>query len=198
MRPKVVIAILLLAGGLLGVIALISSAGRPSSPSPAVAGENPLPAAAVSNAPVETTPPTNPPPALVVSAAPAAGTNAAAAQDELVQQKIEQLEAWSRNSDVPSRDAILSELRNSPDRQIRAAALEAAIQFNDRSVVPSLKEIAEQTQNPDEKDAILEAIEYINLPSLTEYRAAHPPKDQPASPPKPASAPFHLIPGKSQ
>jgi hypothetical protein len=78
------------------------------------------------------------------------------------------------NNDVQSRDTILSELKNNPDKKIRAAALEAAIQFDDRSVVPPMQEIAAQTQDPEEKASILEAIDYINLPSLAEYMAAHP------------------------
>ena len=74
------------------------------------------------------------------------------------------------NNDDASRDAIWAELKN-PDKAIRKAALEAAIQFGDRSVVPRLKEIAGQTEDPAEKAAIQQAIDYINLPSLTERLA---------------------------
>jgi hypothetical protein len=59
-------------------------------------------------------------------------------------------------------------MRN-PDKAIRKGALEAAIQFGDRSVVPTLQDIAAQTDDPAEKAEILAAIDYINLPSLTEY-----------------------------
>jgi len=178
MRPKVVVVILLLAAGLLGVIALMSKALHPQSTTSADSGKVSL-AATVSNQPVEA-PASNPPPVVsvapvaVTNEAPAAGINDAAAHAQYVSQQIKELDALAMNNDVQSRDTILSELKNNPDKQIRAAALEAAIQFDDRSVVPPMQEIAAQTEDPDEKAAILEAIDYINLPSLSEYLAAHP------------------------
>jgi hypothetical protein len=155
----------------MGVIVLMSKALRPQSTSASADSGKVSPAVAASNNPVKA-PAINPPP--VVSAAPVAGTNAAAAHAQYVRQQIEKLQALSWNNDVQSRDTILSELKNNPDKTIRAAALEAAIQYDDRSVVPSLQEIAAQTQDPEEKAGILEAIDYINLPSLSEYLAAHP------------------------
>jgi hypothetical protein len=71
-------------------------------------------------------------------------------------------------NDTEARDIILSELDNS-DREIREGALEAAIQFSDRSVIPRLREAADRTSDATEKEAILAAIDYLNLPSLTEY-----------------------------
>ncbi len=178
MRPKVVVAILLLAAGLLGVIALASKALHPQSTASADGGKV-LPAAAVSNQPVETSA-INPPPVVSVAlvattnAAPAADTNDAAAHAQYVRRRIKELNALAMNNDEQSRDTILSELKNNPDKKIRAAAIEAAIQFDDRSVVPPMQEIAAQTQDPEEKAAILDAIDYINLPSVTEFMAAHP------------------------
>ena len=87
-----------------------------------------------------------------------------------VRQRAAELNALAMKNDSASRDAILAELQN-PDPQIRKAALEAAIQTGDRSVVPRLQEIAAQTEDAGEKAEILEAIEYINLPSLSEYLA---------------------------
>jgi hypothetical protein len=173
MRPKIVLVILLLAVGLLGLVALVSRNLHPRSTSPTstpVASGNVSPAATVSSNLVSP-PASNPPP---VVAAVKAGTNDAAAHAAYVERRIEELDALAMNNDAQSRDTILSELKNNPDKQIRAAALEAAIQFDDRSVVPPMQEIAAQTQDPEEKAAILKAIDYINLPSLTEYRAAHP------------------------
>jgi hypothetical protein len=188
MRPKIVVAILLLGAGLIGLIFLLSKPGpqsTASAPSPAAAasptaGSSPVTAsvAAVAGNPVAPTA-SNPPPAV---AATVVSTNDAEAHEKYVEKKIEELDAWSMNSDVKSRDAILSELKNNPDKTIRKAALEAAIQFNDRSVVPFMKDIAAQTQDPEEKTAILEAIDYINLPSLTEYMKAHPRPNTPAPP----------------
>jgi hypothetical protein len=196
MRTKVVVGILLLAVGLLGVIALVSKALHPQSTSPSgdranispIAVPVSMPGAASSNLVkdrvVNFQPLVNP--QAMVSAAPVVDTNAAAVHAEYVHQRIEELNALAMNDDVKSRDTILSELKNNPDKAIRAAALEAAIQFGDRSVVPQMQQIADETQDPEEKAKIVAAINYINLPSYTEYLAAHPdtaPPDAPQQPP---------------
>ena len=54
---------------------------------------------------------------------------------------------------------------------VRKAALNAVIQFNDRSAIPELQKIAEATVDPFEKVDILKAIDYIKLPSFTEMMA---------------------------
>jgi hypothetical protein len=114
----------------------------------------------------------------VVSPIPATGTNSGttnpsamsdAEREQFVHQRTMELNALAMKNDPVSRDAILDEMQN-PDKAIRKAALEASIQFGDCSVVPRLQEIAAQTEDTAEKAAILEAIDYINLPSLTEYR----------------------------
>jgi hypothetical protein len=92
------------------------------------------------------------------------------AHAEYVRKRVAELDTLSMNNDASSRDAILSELQNS-DRSIRSAALEAAIQFGDRSVLPRLQDVADGTEDPIEKAELLEAISYLNLPSLTEYLA---------------------------
>jgi len=194
MRPKVAVSILLLAVGLLGVMLwgskrlhsqLAVPAGGRTNVSPVV---SPLAAPKVSAGNLAEIPFTSISPA--VSAPPTADTNTAVAHAEYVRQRIEELDALAMNDDVQSRDTILSELKNNPDKVIRAAALEAAIQFGDRSVVPQMQEIAAQTDDPDEKKNILDAIDYINEPSLTEYTAAHPDSAPPIVPgPPPADTP---------
>jgi hypothetical protein len=167
-RPKVVIGILLLGTGLLVVILLASKTVHPQSTSSLAENE------AVSVSPVKAVnvPAAVPPPVFFV--APVAVTNDPAAHEKYVRRRIRELNDLAMNDDVQSRDAILSEVATNSDRQIRAAALEAAIQFDDRSVVPPLQAIAAQTEDPEEKQKILDAIDYINLPSLTEYIAANP------------------------
>ncbi len=146
----------------------------------------------VSNPPVSHTAISQPP---VFVVAPVINTNAAAEHEKYVAEQIHRLNDLAMNDDTASRDTILSELKNNPDKEIRAAALEAAIQFDDRSVVPPMQQIAAETQDPEEKAAILEAIDYINLPSLSEYAATHPltprvtPKIPPARIAKPAPVP---------
>ncbi|MEI7533841.1 MAG: HEAT repeat domain-containing protein [Verrucomicrobiae bacterium] len=80
------------------------------------------------------------------------------------------LTSLSMNDDQASLDAILVELKN-PDKEIRTAALSATVQFNDRSAIPALQKIADETEDPDEKVEILKAIDYMKQPSFTEYLA---------------------------
>jgi hypothetical protein len=171
MRPKVVIGILLLGTGLLLVILLASKAVHPQSTS-SLADSGIVSAAPTNSVNVVKVPAVSPPP--IVFAAHIADTNAAAEHEKYVRQRIKELNALAMNNDVESRDAILSEVKTNSDRRIRAVALEAAIQFDDRSVVPPLQAIAAQTDDPEEKQNILDAIDYINLPSLTDYLAANP------------------------
>ena len=84
------------------------------------------------------------------------------------------------NDDANSFNTIWSELSN-PDREIRAGALEAVIQFGDHSVSPRLRELAAQTQDPAEQAAILEAADYLDLPPITDL-----PRKQPGNNPKPS------------
>jgi hypothetical protein len=98
-----------------------------------------------------------------------AGTDADHAK--LVQKRINELGDLAMKNDVASRDEILSELQN-PDKAIRAGALEAIVQFGDRSVVPRLEQLATETTDTQEKAALLEAAEYLKLPSLSEFLAA--------------------------
>lgn len=109
-----------------------------------------------------------------VSVAPSPDTNALAAAElahaKYVHETIERLVTLEMNDDPASLAAILAEMKN-PDKAIRAAALKATIQFNDRSAVPALQKIADETTDPYEKVDILKAIDYIKLPSFTEYMA---------------------------
>jgi HEAT repeat protein len=78
------------------------------------------------------------------------------------------------SSDPASLDEILRELRN-PDSTIRAAALAAAIQFGSRDAIPTLAQAAMETEDGNEKTNILEAIEFLKLPSLSEVLTQTPP-----------------------
>jgi hypothetical protein len=179
MRPKIVIGILLLGAGLLVVILLASK----SVHSPSTASVVKTKAVAVPNNPIKVIAPAVAATQPVFSAVPAVVPNDPAAHAKYVRQRIKELNELAMNNDVESRDIILSEVATNSDRRIRAAALEAAIQFDDRSVVPKLQQIAAQTDDPQEKQSILDAVDYINLPSLTEYRAANP--ADPSAPPNP-------------
>jgi len=87
-----------------------------------------------------------------------------------VEKRIEELTDLAMNDDSRSLDTILSELTNR-DPQIRKAALEATIQFGSRDAIPKLADVVSQVDDPGEKHDILEAIEFLKLPSATEVIA---------------------------
>jgi hypothetical protein len=74
------------------------------------------------------------------------------------------------NDDSESLNTILSELNNR-DPQIRKAAVEAAVQFGSRDAIPNLMDAAAQTDDPQEKAEIMEAIQFLKLPTLSEAAA---------------------------
>jgi hypothetical protein len=69
--------------------------------------------------------------------------------------------------DPDSVEGILAGL-GSADAEVRCAAIEWVKQLEDRSAAPRLEAIAEQLENAGEKAALLAAIEFIKLPSVTE------------------------------
>ena len=161
--------ILLVAAGILGIAVWIS---KVSPPQPAVPLAVPVAAGStsVSDQPVTRQIPMTPVmPANVPGSTP---TNALVLSkvehEEWVSKRSAELNALAMEPGPEAHQQIVDELKNS-DKAIRHAALEALEQANDRSVVPQMQQIAEQTDDPGEKQAILDAIDFINLPSLTEY-----------------------------
>jgi hypothetical protein len=87
-----------------------------------------------------------------------------------VEKRIDELMELAMTDDRSSLDTILSELTNR-DPQIRKGALEAAIQFGSRDAIPNLMDLVSQVDDPKEKADIVEAIEFLKLPSATEVIA---------------------------
>jgi predicted component of type VI protein secretion system len=77
----------------------------------------------------------------------------------------EELQTLAMHDDADSLNAILAELAN-PDPEIRAAAREAAVQFGDRAAVPLLRAAAAVTDDLEEKKALLDAADFLELPPL--------------------------------
>jgi hypothetical protein len=102
----------------------------------------------------------------------AAGRNlsqagAQAKHTEFVAKRCAELEALAFEEDNTSLQIICSELTNR-DPEIRKAARGAAIQFASRDAIPPLLDAASQTDDPQEKQALIDAAEFLKLPSLTE------------------------------
>jgi hypothetical protein len=86
--------------------------------------------------------------------------------------RIAALRGLSTKTDRASLETLLAEVKN-PDREIRQAALDAIGQSGNRAVIPRLREAAAQTEDSREKQAIVDVIEFISLPTLTELLSGH-------------------------
>ena len=175
MRPKIVITVLIVGLAGLAVIFWLKPAAKqpetvPNPPSVAIAPVTNLSAAAVipvissNNAPaIAQRKPVNP-----FITPRATGLDA-----EFLQKKMDRLEELQANDDDASLQEILAELTNT-NRLIRHAAIEATIQFGGHKAVPILQGLAARTWDEGEKKELLEAAEFLSLPTLTEIRAQNP------------------------
>ena len=112
------------------------------------------------------------PVATLPPAAVSPASDAASNADD-IQAHIDKLQELQANDDAASLQAILSELTNS-DKTIRAAAVESTIQFGNRDAIPVLKDLAARTGDPGEKKELLDAADFLALPTLTEIHAQNP------------------------
>ena len=172
MRPRIVIAALLLGGFLTGVMLLFRQASAPREAvqpafstsasdggraeahavgraSPALAGALDATQTATGAKPGE------------------AEGSAEARQRTYAERRAAELMELASQDDPVSLEMILSELTNR-DPEIRKAALDAVLQIRSREAIPRLMEAAEQTEDPREKVAIADAIEFLKLPTLGE------------------------------
>jgi hypothetical protein len=190
MRPKIVIIILTLGLFVLGTLfAIRNTTDRSTRIS------EPKPTASATTQPSDTVASGKTEPAPVVAApknatqSETAPTNSSEdAHQAYVEQRSAQLMDIAMTDDRANLDTILSELSNR-DPEIRKAALEATIQFGSRDAIPKLADAISQTDDPNEKAAIADAIEFLKLPSLTEIRAqssAQPAANNATAAPKPA------------
>jgi hypothetical protein len=93
-----------------------------------------------------------------------------AKHEAYVAKRVAELQDLGMENDAASLDTILSELDNA-DPSIRQAAVDAAVQFGSRDAIPRLLAAASQASEPKEKSAILDAIEFLKMPTLTEALA---------------------------
>lgn len=147
MKTKVVVVILLI--GLAGVCCALYLK-RPAA--------NPKPPAGTAT---QTTPP----------AAKNSGTNDA--HTAYVKEHLATLSKLQSNDDAESLQTILSDLTNS-EKTVRLAAIQATVQFGSRDAIPVLNNVAARTGDTAEKAKLLDAAEYLALPTLTEIRQQDP------------------------
>lgn len=105
-----------------------------------------------------------PPPALATAA-----TNVITPEQrqDAITAETDRLQEWSTSSDPGDLANILADLNN-PEKEVRAAAIEAAKQFGSPSAIPTLKAVAATSTDPEEQTALLEAADFLSLPSITD------------------------------
>jgi hypothetical protein len=99
------------------------------------------------------------------------GTNDA--RTAYVKEHLATLSKLQSNDDAESLQTILCDLTNS-EKTVRLAAIQATIQFGSRDAIPVLNNVAARTADPAEKTKLLDAAEYLALPTLTEIRQQDP------------------------
>jgi response regulator RpfG family c-di-GMP phosphodiesterase len=83
-----------------------------------------------------------------------------------IEAEKDKLSNWEMSDDPQSLSNILADL-NSPEKEIRMAAIQAAVQFESTNAIPVLKAQAAGDNDPDEKAALLQAADYLALPTVT-------------------------------
>lgn len=153
MRLKFVVVILL--AGILSIGAIVFLKQHLSAPVAVIA---PAPAAPAAPAAAPASVPAPAP--VIVRKAPTQEE-----QEAAIEAERNRLAAWSMNDDPQSLSNILSDL-TFPEKEIRLAAIEAAKQFESTNAIPVLKAAAANAEDNQEAIAMLEAADWLALPSV--------------------------------
>jgi hypothetical protein len=156
MRPKIVLAILLPALLVIGVVVFVKL--HPPAPVPEATS---APAVSIAPAPA---PEPAPPPVVVVKKTPTPEERRTAINAE-----IDRLASWAMTDDPQSLSNILGDL-TSPEPEIRKAAIEAAKQFQSTNAISALKAAAANAEDTQEAIAMLQAADWLALPSADLHR----------------------------
>lgn len=93
---------------------------------------------------------------------------------EAIEAEQNRLYTWAMNNDRQSLSNILGDLV-SPEKEICMTAIEAVKEFGDTNAIPVLKALAANTDDTEEAIAMLEAVQFLSIPSIVSD-AAKPPK----------------------
>ena len=159
MRPKIVILILLAGLAAVTGILLIKHRGTPPPAAPMAITET-KPAAPQTAPAITNVPPSAPAPVATNTLTPEQRQAAIAAETD-------RLQHWAMNDDPASLSSILADLTN-PEKEIRSAAIEAAEQYGSTNAIPILNNLAAKDGDAEEKAALLEAANFLSLPSIFE------------------------------
>jgi HEAT repeat protein len=162
MRPKIVILTLLGAFVALAVIVLLKgNAGKNS----ANAGD---PAALTQSTANDNTPATNP----SVAAGPVAATAVSPEiRAAVIDKEVGDIQALANEADGTNNVEIITTLvgkLSEPEPEVRSAVIDGLRQMNDTNAVAPLQKAAESIQDAREKVAVLDLIDYLRMPSITQ------------------------------
>lgn len=90
-------------------------------------------------------------------------------------------EALLEGTDNPAKAEEVRAHLKSDDAEIRKSAVETLMHLNDRGAIPALKEALDRVQDPREKVAIMDAIDYLETPEDPNVLAAMGITNQPAT-----------------
>ncbi len=89
------------------------------------------------------------------------------AQQATIQARVDELYELAAEQTPQAMETVLSELTNR-SAEIRQAARQATASFGSREAIPKLEAAIAQTDNPAEKAALKETIQFLMLPSLSD------------------------------
>jgi hypothetical protein len=164
MRPKIVILTLVGAFAVLGLVAVLKGVGGKINST----GQSVAPVVQAVSDPNGASP-TNP----VASSAGAGKTVAVseALRAAVMEKELDQIRELVGQADETNNPAIIAALlekMSSPEIEIRQAVRDALKQLNDTNALPGLEKVAETIKDPREKVAVLDLIDYIQTPSVTQ------------------------------
>jgi HEAT repeat protein len=139
---------------------------------PVPTAANPTTAVAPADANTETSaaPPAIPTPIAAAPVVTNTNTNTVTLTPEqreaAIEAEVDRLSLLSRKKDPASLSSILTDLKH-PEKEVREAAIEATRQFGSRDAIPALKEAANNTDDFEEKIDLLDAADFLSLPSIT-------------------------------
>lgn len=115
----------------------------------------------------------------ITDAAPSASTNFLTPEQRqaVINSEVERLQQLAMSDAPASLKAILADLI-SPEKEIRNAAIDATENFGSQDAIPALKAAANASDDIPEKIALLEAAQFLSLPSVTFGPPATPTAEQ--------------------
>ncbi len=154
--PKFLFGVLVPAILIIVLVVFLKQHVKTVSPAPVASAPAPAPAQA---------PEVPPLPAMAPAPAPAPVVAKAMTEDEIQTEK-DHLQDWQMNNDPQSLSNILADL-DSPEKEIRMAAIDASVQFDDTNAIPILRAKATNDDDLDEKVALVKAADFLALPDVT-------------------------------